>query len=66
MIEEQKTWTFRAEEIFEDIPNDPKNVMMKIPEEIMELQGWKEGDTVKVSWGDQGTVIIEKADKQKE
>ena len=29
---ESKTWTFKAEEIFSDIPNDPKNVNMKIPE----------------------------------
>jgi len=56
----QKSWTFKAEEIFEDIPDDPENVMMNIPEEIREAVGLKEGDSIKVLWGDQGTIIIEK------
>jgi hypothetical protein len=40
--------TFKVEEIFEDIPGDPDNVMMKIPPEICEQQGWKEGDTLHI------------------
>ena len=32
---------------------------MKIPDEILKKKGWKEGTEVKVSVGDQGTVIIE-------
>ena len=47
-----ETLTFKAEEIFEDIPGDPDNVMMKIPPEICEAQGWKEGDTLE--WKDRG------------
>lgn len=50
--------TYKAEEIFQDIPGDDKNVMMTIPPEIMEKQGWKEGDTIKVEIGDKGTIII--------
>lgn len=53
-----KTLTFKAEEIFTDIPDDPENVHMKIPEEIMKSQGWKEGTKIKVEIGDQGTIII--------
>jgi AbrB family looped-hinge helix DNA binding protein len=60
MSEEQKTWTFKVEDIFEDIPDDPENVLMNIPEEIREAVGLKEGDPVRVLIGDQGTLIIEK------
>jgi hypothetical protein len=51
--------TFLAEEIFEDIPGDPDNVMMKIPPEICEAQGWKEGDTLNVKL-ENGALIITK------
>jgi hypothetical protein len=50
---------YKVEDIFEDIPGDEKQVLMKIPEEIMEAQGWKEGTKIRVKWGDQGTIIIE-------
>lgn len=59
-----KTWTYKASEIFDDIPNDPKNCTMKIPQEIADEIGLVPGDTVKVLLGDQGTVIIQKADKK--
>jgi frataxin-like iron-binding protein CyaY len=55
-----KTYTYNADDIFEDIEGDPENVLMKIPEEILEAQGWKEGDTLKIEWGDQGSVVISK------
>ncbi len=51
--------TFLAEEIFEDIPGDPDNVMMKIPPEICEAQGWKEGDTLNIKVED-GAIVISK------
>ena len=60
MTEESKTWIFKAEDIFEDIPEDPDNVNMKIPDEIAEKAGLKPGDPIKILWGDQGTIIIEK------
>jgi AbrB family looped-hinge helix DNA binding protein len=61
MSEEQKnSWEFKQEDIFQDIEGDPENVLMTIPPEIMEKMGWKEGDTIKVLLGDQGTIIIEK------
>lgn len=58
------TFTYKVEDIFEDIPDDKENVLMNIPPEIMEKQGWKEGDTIKVLWGDQGTIIIEKVQEE--
>ena len=57
---EPNQWTFKVEEIFEDIPDDPENVIMNIPEEIRKAAGFKEGDPIRVLWGDQGTIKIEK------
>jgi hypothetical protein len=55
-----KTYTYDADEIFEDIEGDEENVLMKIPPEILEAQGWKEGDQLKIEWGDQGSITISK------
>lgn len=54
-----KTLTFTAEEIFEDIPGDPDNVILKIPPEICERNGWKEGDTLNIKLED-GAIVISK------
>jgi hypothetical protein len=51
--------TFLVEELFEDIPGDPDNVIFKIPEEICKAQGWKEGDTMSIRVED-GAMIISK------
>lgn len=63
-MSETKKYIYKADEIFEDIPDDPKNVNMKIPDEIAEEVGIKPGDTVRILWGDQGTVIIEKVEEE--
>jgi hypothetical protein len=52
-----ETFTYTAEDIFEDIPGDPDNVMMKIPPEILERNGWKEGDTLTVKLEDRAIII---------
>lgn len=64
MSEEQKQWTYNMEDIFETIPDNPEEVLMNIPEEICEQIGLKPGDNIKISIGDQGTMIIEKLDKE--
>ena len=51
--------TFLAEELFEEIPGDPDNVMFKIPPAICEQQGWKEGDTINIKVQD-GAMILSK------
>lgn len=51
--------TYTVEELFEDIPGDPDNVMMKIPPEICELQGWQVGDLLNISV-ENGAIIISK------
>jgi hypothetical protein len=58
-----KNLEFKVEDIFEDIPGDKEKVLMKIPDEIMKMQGWKEGDNLRIEWGDKGTIRIEKIDK---
>lgn len=52
---------YNADEIFHDIDGDPDNVNMTIPPEIMESQGWKEGDTLKITV-ETGVISITKVD----
>jgi hypothetical protein len=61
-MSEEKTrrWIYNQEEIFQDIEGDPDNVNMTIPPEVAEAVGIVPGDTIKISIGDQGTMIIEK------
>lgn len=53
--------TFRADEIFEEIPGDPDNVIMKIPPQLCEEMGWKEGDTLIVEL-ENSAITLKKAD----
>jgi hypothetical protein len=53
------TLTVKVEDIFEDIPGDPDNVIMKIPPEILERNGWNEGDTLDITIED-GAILIQK------
>lgn len=57
--------TYSVEEIFEDDPNNDKNVLMKIPEEIAEQLGWQPGDVLKVTW-EEGNISITKVENGKE
>lgn len=43
-----KTYTYDASEIFEDIKDDPENVLMKIPDEVAESMGWTPGDVLRI------------------
>ena len=56
---------YKVEEIFEDIPGDPDNVHMNIPNEIMESQGWKEGDTLQIKI-EEGLITIVKPNNGEE
>ena len=53
--------TYTVEELFEDIPGDPDNIIMKLPPEICEAQGWKEGDTINIKVED-GAMVLSKVD----
>lgn len=52
------TKTYKYEEIFQTDPNNPEKVLMTIPEAIRKEKGWTEGTTIKISIGDQGTIIL--------
>ena len=60
--QEQKIWEFKAEDIFEEVPSDPENILMNIPPEISEKMGWVPGDTLRILIGDLGTIKIEKVE----
>jgi hypothetical protein len=51
--------TYLVEELFEDIPGDPDNVILKIPQEICDAQGWVEGTELDVT-AEQGALILKK------
>jgi len=57
-----QTKTYNVDEIFEDIPDDPDNVIMKIPPEILEQSGWTVGDTIIVT-AEEGRLILKKKDE---
>jgi hypothetical protein len=49
---------FNSEDIFEDIPGDPDNVILKFPPEVLEQTGWQAGDTLTISVVDGAISII--------
>ena len=51
--------TFKVEELFEDIPDDPDNVILKFPPEVLEHTRWQEGDTLNVEI-ENGAIVISK------
>jgi hypothetical protein len=51
-------YIYNADEIFEDIPGDPDNVILKFPPELLEQAGWKEGDTLNIELEDGAITII--------
>lgn len=53
------TYTFNAEDIFEEIEGDPDNVILKFPPEILENTGWKEGDTLDITV-ENGAIVVKK------
>jgi len=56
--------TYKYEDIFEEDPNDPENLLMRIPDEILEAKGWGEGTVVKITLGPNGeSLSIEEVDK---
>jgi|TARA_B100000035_G_scaffold103171_1_gene87569 hypothetical protein len=52
---------YKVEEIFEDDPDNPENVLMKIPDEISEKMGWKPGDVLKITQDEKGNISITKS-----
>jgi hypothetical protein len=49
--------TYLVEELFEEIPGDPENLLFNIPAEICEQLGFKEGDTIHFEVQDQKLIF---------
>ena len=54
-----KTWEFNSKDVFMKTDKNGQTTM-KTPPEVLKGKDWNEGDKVKISIGDQGTIIIEK------
>lgn len=61
---ENKIW--KVEDIFQDIPGDPDNVNMIIPDEIAAYLELNEGDTIQIKMEDGGLVLSKVVDKYEE
>lgn len=48
---------YNVDEIFEEIPGDNNNILMKIPDEIINQLEWKPGDTLKIKMENEGLII---------
>lgn len=51
--------TFNAEDIFEEIPGDPDNIILKFPPEVLAITGWKEGDSLTINL-EEGALVVTK------
>jgi AbrB family looped-hinge helix DNA binding protein len=55
---------YKAEDIFQDIEGDEKNVLMNIPPEIAEQMGWKPGDVLRIQVEETGGISIKKVENE--
>ena len=60
-MEKQIKLVLNSKEVFSPDPDNPEQMIMTLPPEMVASVGFKEGDELKVSLGDQGTIILEKA-----
>lgn len=51
--------TYKYEELFSDIEDDPDNVLLTFPPDVLEQAGWLEGDTLSFKV-ENGTLVITK------
>ena len=49
--------TYKVDEIFENIPGDPDNVIMKIPPELEKELGWLVDDTINITLDGNSIVL---------
>lgn len=60
---DDKKKIFQAKDVFLPDPDNKDSKILQIPQEYLDDTDWTEGDTIKVSIGDQGTIILEKVEK---
>jgi len=56
--------TYDYSEIFEEIPGDPDNILVKIPPEELAFMGWQEGDIVDAR-AENGSLVLSNTSKLK-
>lgn len=61
-----KIFTYKAEDVFQDIEGDTENVLMNIPPEIAERMGWVPGDKLRIQVLEDGAVSMSKVDDGQE
>jgi len=62
MEEQVKTYyTLDAKEVFTNDPDNPEQTILTIPPDVIAKAGFKIGETIKISIGDKGTIILERA-----
>jgi hypothetical protein len=61
-----KTITYKAEDIFQNIECDEKNVLMTIPPEVAERAGFEPGDVLKIEILEDGALSITKKENNGE
>lgn len=49
--------TYAVDEIVEEIPGDTDNILMKIPDEIIQHNGWLPGDLIEITIEDEKLII---------
>lgn len=54
-----KTEIYKYEDLFQEIPGDEENVMLTIPDNVMESASFKEGDEVDVTI-ENNCIVIKK------
>jgi len=59
----KKTYNYKTSDILKYDQDNPDTPILTIPQEILEQQGWKKGTELKISIGDQGTIILEEVKK---
>jgi hypothetical protein len=59
-IETKIQYICDAKEVFTPDPDDPGKTILTIPPNVLAKSDFKVGDDIKVSIGDQGTIILEK------
>jgi hypothetical protein len=57
-------YVYSVDEIFQDISDDPDNVLMNIPPEIADQMGWKPGDVLRITPEDTGGISIIKVENE--
>lgn len=66
MEKNMKPLLFEAKDLFEEIPGDPDNVLLKLPPELIRSTRWKDGDILDINLEDGAIHIVKLNEKLSE